>query len=192
MKNTIIKIALFVVIIILVYLVVESFMKTVRFDKEQRQRAGVVIQNLKDIRAAQFAFKAKHGIYAPEFDTLIDFLSTGEIPVVKIIPDPEDTTFTKTINDTIAFVLVKDSLFKSKGPEFKIEDIAIIPFSEGDKFELAAGEIEKGKVKVNVFEAIARKEIYLNGLNEELISRESVSDLKVGSMSEPSTDGNWE
>ncbi len=192
MKNTIIKIVLFVVIVILVYLVVESFMKTVRFDKEQRRRANVVIENLKDIRAAQFAFKSMHGIYAPDFDTLISFLNTGEIPVVKILPDPEDSTFTKTINDTIAFVLVKDSLFKYRGPNFKIKEIAIIPFSEGDKFELAAGEIEKGKVKVNVFEAIARKEIYLRGLDEELISRESVSDLKVGSMSEPSTDGNWE
>jgi len=112
MKNNIIKIVLFVVIVILAYLVVESFMKTVRFDKEQRRRANVVIENLKDIRAAQFAFKSMHGKYAHNFDTLIDFLSTGEIPVVKIIPDPEDTTFTKTINDTIAYVLVKDSLFK--------------------------------------------------------------------------------
>jgi len=78
------------------------------------------------------------------------------------------------------------------GPNFKIEDIAIIPFSEGEEFQMAAGEIEKGKVIVNVFEAIAKKEIYLKGLSKELISRESVSDLKVGSMSEPSTDGNWE
>jgi len=192
MKNNIIKISLFVVIVVLAYLVVDSFMKTVRFDKEQDQRADVVIENLKDIRAAQFAFKAQHGMYAPTFDTLIEFLINGEIPVVKIIPDPTDTTFTKTINDTIAYVFVKDSLFKARGPDFKIEDLAIIPFSEGVPFEMAAGEIEKGKVIVNVFEVIARKEIYLEGLDEELIGRESVYDIKVGSMSEPSTDGNWE
>lgn len=192
MKNTIIKVVLFIVIIVLAYFVVESFMKTVRFDKEQRRRSDVVIQNLKDIRAAQFTFKAINGIYAHNFDTLIDFLETGEIPVVKIIPDPEDTTFTKTINDTIAFVLVKDSLFKHKGPNFKIKDLAFIPFSDGEEFIMSAGEIEKGKVKVNVFEAIARKEIYLKGLDEELVSRESVMDLRVGSMTEPSTDGNWE
>lgn len=192
MKNTIIKIVLFIVIIILAYLVVESFMKTVRFDKEQERRAKYVIDNLKDIRSAQFAFKSINGSYAPDFDTLIDFLNNGEIPVVKIIPDPEDTTFTKTINDTIAYVVVKDSLFKNRGPNFKIEDLAIIPFSKGEHFIMNAGEIEKGKVIVNVFEAIAPKEVYLKGLPKDLIARDNVTDLKVGSMTEPSTDGNWE
>lgn len=192
MKSTIIKIVLFIVIVILAYLVVESFMKNVRFDKEQRRRANVVIESLKDVRTAQFAFKLIHGTYAHDFDTLINFLGTGEIPVVRILPDPEDTTFTKTINDTIAFVLVKDSLFKHRGHDYRIEELAIIPFSDGENFVMNAGEIEKGKVIVNVFEAIAPKEIYLKGLNKELIARESVRDLKVGSMTEPSTDGNWE
>lgn len=192
MKSTIIKIVLFIIIIVLAYFVVESFMKNVRFDKELDRRSDVVIDRLKDIRTAQFTFKTIHDSYAPDFDTLIDFLKTGEIPVVRIIPDPEDTTFTKTINDTIAYVLVKDSLFNHKGPNFKIEELSIIPFSGGQKFIMNAGEIEKGKVNVDVFEAIAPKEVYLKGLNKELIARESVTDLKVGSMEEPTTDGNWE
>ncbi len=199
MVQNIIKVLLLVVIIVLAYLVVESVMGPVRFNKSVNQRSEAVIQNLKDIRSAQMTYKTIHGRYMADFDTLIDFLKNGEIPVVKMVPDPEDTTFSKTIRDTIGFIPVIDSLFRSR-QNFTVEDLKFVPYTENDQFKLAAGIIEKGGVKVNVFEATVHYNKLLLGLDDQMVanliaSKEQIErfpGLKVGSMTEASTDGNWE
>jgi len=60
--------------------------------------------------------------------------------------------------------------------------------------------IEKGGVNVHVFEAQALYDIILKGLNEQMVINliagkeqiEKYPGIKVGSMTEASTDGNWE
>lgn len=199
MVQNIIKVLLLVVIIVLAYLVVESVMRPVRFNKSVDQRSAAVIQNLKDIRSAQMTYKTINGHYMADFDTLIDFLKNGEIPVVKMVPDPEDTTFSKTIRDTIGFIPVIDSLFHSR-QNFTVENLKFVPFTENDQFKMAAGVIEKGGVEVNVFEAAVFYNELLKGLNEQMVANliaskeqiEKFPGLRVGSMTEASTDGNWE
>jgi len=117
MKRTLIQLGLFVVIVALGYFVYESVMGPVRFNKEKQQREKVVIERLKDIRSSQCLYKQLSGSYATDLDTLISFLKIAEIPVVKIIPDPNDTTYTLTINDTVGFIKIADSLF-GKRPNF--------------------------------------------------------------------------
>lgn len=199
MVKNIIQISLLVVIILLAYFIYESVMKPVRFNKSVDQRSKAVIQNLMDIRTAQLSYKSIHGKYTASFDTLILFLKTGEIPVVKIIPDPTDTTFTKTIRDTIGFIPVKDSLFRSR-PGYNLENIKFVPQSDKKTFTLDAGVVDKGGVKVNVFEASTFYLDFLSGLDNQLVTNlvaskeqiEKFPGLKVGSMTEASTDGNWE
>ncbi|MDA3942004.1 MAG: hypothetical protein PF694_00530 [Bacteroidetes bacterium] len=199
MKSLILKIVLFIVIIFLGYMVYESINKPLEFQKEKDKRELEVVQRLKDIREVQTLYKQAYNKYSPSFDSLITFLKTGEIPVVKVIPDPEDTTFTKTISDTLGYVKVADSLF-GKRPNFKLENLRYIPFSEKKEFEMDAGSIDRGGVEVSVFEAKAPFITYLKGLEEQRIYNiiaaeediEKFPGLKVGSMTEPSTDGNWE
>jgi len=191
MKLRIIQVVLFVGIIILAYFVWETIQTPVRFNKEKDARSALVVQNLKDIRTVQQMFRSLNDTFTPSFDTLIKFMVEGQIPVVSIIFDPSDTTLTKTINDTIAFVSVADSLFGQR-PNFIINDIQYIPFSDNVKFDLDAGRINKGGVMVSVFMAMARKQDYLKGMDRSLIRNPLVKDLIVGSMSEPTIDGNWE
>jgi hypothetical protein len=76
----------------------------------------------------------------------------------------------------------------------------IIPFSGGDTIELHAGSIERGGVTVQVFEAKAPYDSYLKGMPQQfIINKKSTKNdldlypgIKVGSMQEPSTSGNWE
>ncbi len=197
MKQTLIKIILTLVIIFLAYLVVNSIRNPVQFRKEKEKREKVVINRLKDIRQAEVLYKSMNNKYMGSWDTLIDFLKKAEIPIVKIMPDPEDTTFTKTINDTIGYVSAADSLIKGR---IDVEDIKYIPFSDGEIFQLDAGEISKGQVKVDVFEVKTRYKQFLKGLDKQLVinlvaekkQTDQYPGLKVGSMNEPSTDGNWE
>jgi type II secretory pathway pseudopilin PulG len=199
MVQNIIKILLLVIIIVLAYLVVESVMGPVRFNKSVTERSDAVIQNLKDIRSAQLTYKTIHGHYMADFDTLINFLKYDSIPVVKMIPDPKDTTFSKTIRDTIGSIAVLDSLFSGR-LGFIADNLKFVPFTENEKFTMDAGIIEKGGVEVNVFEASVHYNIILSGLDEQMVvnliaSKEQINrypGLKVGSMFEASTDGNWE
>lgn len=199
MKKTLIQFGLFVIIIALGYFVYESIMEPVRFNKEKRHRERVVIESLKDIRSSQFIFKQLNGAYAPDIDTLVSFLKVAEIPVVKIIPDPNDTTFTLTINDTVGYIKVADSLF-GKRDNFKYIQLKTVPFSGGELFLMQADTIERGGVEVHVFEAKTHFSVFLKGMNEQAVINiiakfediERYPGLRVGSLTEPSTDGNWE
>lgn len=195
----VIQLVLFVAIVVLGWFVYDSIMEPVKFKQEMKKRENKVVQHLKDIREVQRYYKKEKKAYSASFDSLIDFIKTGQIPVVKIIPDPEDTTFVKTINDTVGFVSVYDSLFKLR-PNFNASNLGTVPFSNGDKFELAAGSIDRGGVDVAVFEAKAHYNTFLKGMDKQAIinliaAKEDIDrypGLKVGSMIEPSTDGNWE
>lgn len=195
----VIQLVLFVVIVVIGWFLFESIMEPVRFKQEMKVRQDQVVQNLKDIRSAQYFYKREHKEFAKSFDSLVKFVTIGEIPVIKIIADPDDTTFVKTISDTVGFVSVYDSLFKKRG-NFNSANLGLIPFSNGKLFELNAGSIDRGGVNVGVFEAKAHYKTFLYGMDEQTIiniisSKEDIDrypGLKVGSMTEPSTDGNWE
>lgn len=198
MKKLILQLVLLVAIIFIGYLVYTSIMEPVEFRQEQRKREIVVVEKLKDIRISQSVYRRMNGSYSNNFDSLIAFLSVAEIPVIKMIPDPEDTTFIKTINDTIGYIKVSDSLFKTK--PYKLKDLGLIPFSNNVSFEMDADTIERGGVEVHVFQALAPYTAYLYKMDNQtvinLIAKqediEKYPGLKLGSMIEPSTDGNWE
>lgn len=195
----VIQLVLLVVIVALGWFVYSSIMEPVKFKQEMNERQLKVVQHLKDIRSAQYFYKRAHKEYTNSFDSLVAFIREGEIPVVKIIPDPEDTTFVKTISDTVGFVSVIDSLF-GKRVDFDAFKLGIIPFSNGELFKLDAGSIKRGGVKVSVFESKALYKSFLKGMDEQAVINiiatkvdiERYPGLKVGSMTEPTTDGNWE
>lgn len=198
-KLTIINIALTLLAIFLAYKVYDSIRQPVAFENTKKEREVKVIQNLKDIRSAQILFKQTHNRYTANFDSLIQYIQTGVLPVVNIIPDPDDTTYTKTINDTVGFIKVQDSLFKSR-TNFDVKNLRYIPYSDNHEFEIQAGYIIRGGMKVPVFEAKAPFSSYLNDLDKQRVTNakaeqedlEKYAGMKVGSMTEASTDGNWE
>ncbi len=206
--NIIINILLLAVIVFLAIQVVQSIQAPIKFGNEQKARETQVVQRLMDIRNAEVLYKNANNQYTKDFDSLIQFCQTAEIPIVNIIPDPEDTTFTRTINDTIGYVKVMDSL-KGKRTDFHIGDIKFVPFSQPQqKFELEAGTISRNGINIPVFEARTPYEVYLANpgegftekewkqrVNNAKAEKESINryaGLKVGSMEEATTDGNWE
>ncbi|MBK6962381.1 MAG: hypothetical protein IPH20_00225 [Bacteroidales bacterium] len=199
MKSNILKIVLAVVVIVLGYLLYTSIMKPIRFQEEISRRNTHIVDKLKDIRTAQTFFKQFNNRYTSSFDSLFDFLRTGKIPVVKMIPDPNDTTFSRSITDTIGFIPIADSLY-SKRVNFKLEEMAIVPFSDGRKFEMKTDKIDKGGTIVSVIEILVPYEYYLFDLDKQdvinLAERQKSINrypgIKMGSLTEASIDGNWE
>lgn len=198
--NIIINILLFAVILFLAWQVIKSIQAPIKFGNEQKARESKVVERLIDIRNAEVLYKQANNKYTASFDTLINFCETAEIPIVNIIPDPTDTTFTRTINDTLGYVKIVDSLFKGR-ENVNLEDLRYVPFSDPqEEFELEAGVINRSGISVPVFEAKTPYEVYLNGLDPQRVlnakaEKESIfryAGMKVGSMEEATTDGNWE
>ncbi len=206
--NIVINVVLFAIIVLLAWQVVKSIQAPIKFNNEQRTRETKVVERLIDIRNAEVLYKNANSKYTSSFDTLIQFCQTAEIPIVKIVPDPTDTTFTRTINDTIGFVKVMDSI-KAGRDNFNISDIKWVPFSQPQQnFELEAGSIPRNGIEIPVFEARTPYEVYLatpgaaftekewkQRVDNAKAEKESINryaGLKVGSMEEATTDGNWE
>ena len=77
-----------------------------------------------------------------------------------------------------------------------------VPGSEDDDtmFELKSGFIEQNGLNIPVFESKVKKSVVLYDQNKDLIYKENLvqsvdgvngSSLKVGSMEEVNTNGNW-
>ena len=98
----------------------------------------------------------------------------------------------------MGYVPVKDSLF---GADLRYKTMMNIPIGEPDaKFELKAGIIEQNGFNIPVFEAKALKSVILFGEDKDMISKENQimsveavngDAIKVGSMDEVNTTGNW-
>lgn len=196
------KLILLVVIVGLGYMVVESIMEPVRFNQEKDKREQTVIHKLEDIRAGELAYRRLNGNYTASWDTLIDFLKTSEFFIVKEVADPNDTTFTKTIRDTLGTISIIDSLYNHR-TNFNIDHLKYVPipskYFANEVFELRSGRITRGGVPVQVFESQAHYTVLLKGLDDQLIinlikkveEMNRYAGLKVGSLTEASTEGNW-
>ena len=207
--SIVINIILFAIILLLAWQVVKSIQAPIKFNTEQKARETQVIERLLDIRNAEVLYKNATNKYTDNFDTLINFCQTAEIPVVQMISkqNAEDSTY-YTVYDTIGFIKVMDSI-KGKRENFNINDLKVVPFSQPQtNFELEAGTKESSGIKVPLFEARTPYEVYLaqpgaafnekewkqrvDNLKAEKESIQRYAGLKVGSMEEASTEGNWE
>lgn len=208
--KTVIQIILVIAIVVLGFMIVESIMKPIRFNKEKDKRYEATIERLKDIRTAQTAYKSQYGKFTGSFDTLINFLKYDSFKVVfkkgELTDSLVDAGWTEKkallaglITRDTSRVSVKDSLFKQRS---HIDSLRYVPYTGGKEFELAAGEIETGsRVKVQVFEAKVHNNVLLHGLDKQLRinfndERQRIAKyagLKVGSLEEATNNaGNWE
>jgi hypothetical protein len=175
------------------YFSYRSIQAPIEFNQEKKKRYAKVEARLKTLRDWQLAYKSMNKNYASNFDSLIQFVNTGSFVVVKAIGTvPDSLTEQKAIElgivsrDTI-MVSVRDSLFKLGGD---INDVKFIPYSQSQPFVMKAGMVEKGQVQVPVFYIQALNQYIFDGIEPEYYDPNV--GLEVGSMTEPSTSGNWE
>ena len=100
--------------------------------------------------------------------------------------------------DTLGFVKVRDSLFKNSD---RYKNLASVPGAQGDeKFSMEAGTVDKGGFTAPVFVASVKKDVILYDQPQDLRIKENAhesieevdgDEIRVGSMDEVSTSGNW-
>jgi len=168
-----------------------------------------VIEKLKDIKAAQLAYQEINGGFSGDFDSLVRFLDTAQFAITerrdssyadvaknKAYGITEGYYIDVIVVDTLNFASVRDSLFQ--GDE-RYKSIMNVPDTDAN-FEMKAGKLDKNGIMYSVFEAKVAKNIVLVGMNKDLINQEEQLNsvdgvngpyIKVGSLSEISTSGNW-
>ena len=189
--------------ILLVYFVYNSINSEVKFQKVSKERLAENIQKLKDLRQVQISYKKVHNTYANNFESLIDFLENDSMPIVKAIGETPDTLTDaqalelNIISRDTTYVLAKETVFdaaylNSRENRFPLNINNLISVPNSDvKYLIDAGQVEKGKVLVQVFEISTTYGAILSGLDAENKSYDLNSLLKVGSMDEASLNGNW-
>jgi len=205
--KTILQIVLWIVCIFLGYLIYKSVTGPIEFAKVKERRYADVINRLKDIRNAQEAYKTVNGKYADNFNSLITFVDTGNYTITQ----QRDSSYMEydktygidllhevTLTDTLGFVAVKDSLFKGSD---RYKELMKVPHAQNNEtFDMKADVIEKSGYKAPVFEAKVDKKVVLYDQPSDLVSRENAqisveevngSAIKVGSLTEVNTSGNW-
>ena len=171
----------------------------------QKIKPILVIEKLKDIRDSQLAYKTVNGKFTDNWDELVKFIETGKFTITQrrdsTVLDAEmtrrfgvDMTKDIVVIDTLGTVPVKDSLF---GADTRYKTMMNVPVGEpGAKFKLQAGKLDE----ISVFEASVDKSVLLFDQDKNLLAKEkevvSVDGvngpmLKVGSMTEVNTNGNW-
>lgn len=201
----IVNLVLWVIIFVLGYFTFMSVYGEIQFNQIKVKRYATVIENLKDIRNSELAYKQVHGKFTDNFDDLVKFIETEKFTITQrrdsTVRDAEmskrfgvDMFKDIVVIDTLGHVPVKDSLF---GADQRYKTMMNVPVGEpGSKFQLKAGMLEN----IPVFEASVDKSIILNDMDANLVEKEkqvvSVDGvngptLKVGSMEEINTNGNW-
>ena len=190
------------------YKIYDSISGPIRFNQIKNERYAKVINRLKDIRTAQIAHKDVNGIYANNFDSLVKFIDEG----IFTLTEKRDSSYMEydrtyridmlkevIVIDTLGYVPVKDSLFKSTE---RFRKMAYVPIEgiEDSTFQIKAKVINKNGYKVPVFEVKIAKDIILFDQDEDFIKQENETvsvdgvngpEIVLGSLTNVSTNGNW-
>ena len=203
--------SLWVLILVFASLLFKSIYNEIKFDEVKNTRYQVVIKNLKDIRDTQLAHRTVKGVFQDNWDSLVKFVEIDSFTITQrrdsSVLDKEMTKRyggVKTykdivIVDTLGLVSVKDSLF---GFDDRYLRMMNVPFSKNDqtKFELNAGFLNQNGIDIPVFESFVRKRVILHDQSLNLVLKENQVQsvdgvngptLKIGSMNEVNTNGNW-
>ncbi len=199
---------LWIVAAFFAYKIYHSINAPIRFNKIKNERYKKVINNLKDIKKAQIAYRDVRGVFSNNFDSLISFIEKDQF----ILVEKRDSSYMKynkvyridmleevIVVDTLGFISVKDSLFKNT-ERYKSMQYVPVEGMEDSTFQIKANVIVKNGYRVPVFEVKVSKDIVLFDQDKDLLKQEkglvSVDGINgpeiiLGSLSDVSTNGNW-
>ena len=185
------------IIVGLVYLIVQSIMEPVEFNKHKAYRTEIAVQRLKDIRDLQVAYKNVNARYASTMDSLILFYNEGKMKIALQVGSKDDSlamAHTDQIKkkyrhlkgdklnqklhelylageQNLVFEVFSEVPVKDtlfkSRTDFCVDSLAFIPFS-GDSIIMESTIKKVSGVNVPLFEAKMPWKKLLKGLNNQL------------------------
>ena len=199
------------VIIGLIYVVATLIHTPLSFDKQLEERNADVIVKLKDIRAAERAYKSKYQQFTGDFDSLIYFILNDSLEMERKLVDEDDSVAMAQLkkagkkNVEKYSLAVIDTIFNPrKLSKEDVQNLRYIPHTDKVEFILEAAKIMTGaNVLVPVVECRAPYKMYLdtvayrqniiNLIDDHVNNFNAYAGLKFGSMEGSNNEaGNWE
>lgn len=188
--NLILQIVVLIIAAYFVYQDYNSVNEEIRYTRKKEKVNAEVIVRLKDVRTAELAFKSKYGRFTASIDTLVDFVKYDSLPEIRAVGEiPDSLSEGEALNlgiisrDTFYVSVMEVKYLEARAAEkrgnlpFDPDLMVIAPYSN-KPFILKAGFIDVSGLQKPVFEAI----------DPEPFAEPA---LKVGSMTEANTNGNW-
>lgn len=206
----VIQIILGLVIVALIYVVANLIHTPLSFEQQLENRNAEVIVKLKDIRAAQRAYKSKYQQFTGDFDSLINFILTDSLEMERKLVDEDDSVAMAQLkragkkNIEKYNLAVIDTIFSPrKLSKEQIQDLRYIPHAGKMEFILEAGKVMTGSnIEIPVVECRAPYKAYLdtvefrqnviNLIDDRVNNFNEYAGLKFGSMEGSNNEaGNW-
>jgi len=190
------------VVVLLGYLLFDSINSKIVESENIKRSEKLVIERLNMIREAQKTYKSIKGVYAPNFDTLVDFVQNGQLHITEVkekvtTRDRTDPDFYKgdivtQEVDTIGVEDVLTKLFPKKDfPNFNPEDLRKVPGTQGKEFNMYTNTVpDKTGIPMAVIEVFDPYPMDKTRKADHPIKVRRF--LGFGSRDNASLSGNWE
>lgn len=206
------QLALAVVIVGLIYVIYGQISTPINFEKETAHKKAAVIDRIKDVRAAERAFKTKYQHFTGDFDSLINFVLNEELELERKIVDDDDSVGLAMLkkqgkkNVEKFTIAVIDTIFAPKVlTEEDVRNLRYIPGTDNQReFILEAAKLTTGSgVVVPVVECRAPYKLFLdtvkyrqeiiNFIDNEVNNFNRYAGVKFGDIENANNEaGNWE
>ena len=174
----------------------DSLANDIKFKETYESRREVIREKLMLIKDLQVEYLSSNKVYAGSWDTLVDFAKNDSVQIIRYLVDKNDTAAVNTalrngkpLKDT-AYVPVDVKVF-GEGHSVNLDSIAYVPFTK-KQFGLKAKSAKNANDRDMFFlEVKTKNKTYVDMLDiyPENFDEESIT--KIGSLTEPTTDGNW-
>ncbi len=182
-----------------IYKANSSLQNDIEFERVYLDRENVVKEHILKLRDLQVAHLKEKGDYAQNWSQLIKFAKQDSIQIVKFLVNQNDTNeVNKAVRngnalvDTI-YLPVADKVY-GKDSNIKLDSICYVPYSK-DTFIVKIGYVERNEKEIKVMLIQTEKRVFVENLDifpenfENLVAPKPT--LSVGSLKEPTTEGNW-
>ncbi|HMS98320.1 MAG TPA: hypothetical protein PLQ57_02245 [Saprospiraceae bacterium] len=189
-----INLLLTALIFLLIYMIYTSIREPIAFQEEKGRRVDVVIARLKQIKTSQEIYRSIKGNFAGSFEELVNVLKTDKIPFEKIENDPSDPTNEDKFIRSTSYAPAIDTI---NAMGINLDSIPFVPFTNGQKFEIAADTIEYQNSKVPVVQVGTKWKVFMGPFGDAKYKKydkyfDPEKMLKFGDLTTPNLNGNWE
>ncbi|MEG1611664.1 MAG: hypothetical protein RRZ83_00855 [Alistipes sp.] len=211
MGKKIIQIILAVVIVALVWVIYHQISTPINFEDELKQKRSAVIERIKNLRAAERAYKTKYNRFTGDYDSLTNFILQDSLVMERKLVDEDDSLALAALKKTgrknveTFRVAVIDTIFAPhKLTAEQVRELRYIPHTGNQaEFILEVGTIVTGNVVVPIIECRApyklfldtvlyRKEI-INKIDDDVNNFSRYPGVVFGSKTAANNEaGNWE
>ena len=203
LQSPIVKYGVMYVVLIIALLYIyksnNSLQNDIEFERVYLDREDVVKEHILKLRNLQVAHLKEKLHYAENCSQLIRFAKQDSIQIVKFLVNQNDTNAVNNalksgsaLIDTI-YIPVADKIY-GKGNNINLDSICYVPFSK-DTFSIKIGYVERNGKEIKVMLIQTEKRIFVENLDifpenfDNLVAPKPT--LTVGSLREPTTEGNW-